>query len=136
MTEGPSDRVALMKIKDVISGLSALAQEHRLAAFRVLVQQGPEGLPAGMLAERLGVPPATLSFHLSQLSHAGLVLSRRRGRSIIYSVDVDRFQTLLGFLTENCCQGHPEMCQAQPLEQAETVQDCGTGASATRKSCA
>jgi len=103
-----------MEIKDVISGLSALAQEHRLAAFRVLVQEGPEGLPAGMLAERLGVAPATLSFHLSQLSHAGLILSRRQGRSIIYSVDVDRFQALLGFLTENCCQGQREMCSTLP----------------------
>ena len=68
-----------MEIKDVISGLGALAQEHRLAVFRALVQEGPEGLPAGVLAERLGVAPATLSFHLSQLSHAGLVLSRRQG---------------------------------------------------------
>lgn len=100
-----------MEIKDVISGLGALAQEHRLAIFRALVQEGPEGLPAGVLAERLGVAPATLSFHLSQLSHAGLVLSRRQGRSIIYSVDVDRFQALLGFLMENCCQGNPEICQ-------------------------
>lgn len=135
-----------MEIKDVISGLGALAQEHRLAAFRVLVQQGPEGLPAGVLAERLGVPPATLSFHLAQLSHAGLVLSRRRGRSIIYSVDVDRFQALLGFLTENCCQGNPELCQPQPGEPDAAVDgydadDCGAGGCgadgpATRKSCA
>lgn len=130
-----------MEIKDVISGLGALAQEHRLAAFRVLVEQGPEGLPAGVLAERLGVPPATLSFHLAQLSHAGLVLSRRRGRSIIYSVDVDRFQALLGFLTENCCQGKPELCQIQPAEQAAAVEDCGTAGcgaegSAPRRSCA
>jgi len=110
-----------MEIKDVISGLGALAQEHRLAVFRVLVQEGPEGLPAGVLAERLGVPPATLSFHLSQLSHAGLVLSRRQGRSIIYSVDVCRFQALLGFLMENCCQGNPEICQPDTAVEIKDV---------------
>ncbi|TWA66399.1 ArsR family transcriptional regulator [Azospirillum brasilense] len=103
-----------MNVKDVIAGLGALAQEHRLAAFRELVQQGPDGLPAGVLAERLGLAPATLSFHLSQLSNAGLVASRRQGRLIIYSVDVGRFQALLGFLTENCCQGNADLCQPRP----------------------
>ncbi|QCN99127.1 transcriptional regulator (plasmid) [Azospirillum argentinense] len=103
-----------MNVKDVIAGLGALAQEHRLAAFRELVQQGPDGLPAGVLAERLGLAPATLSFHLSQLSNAGLVASRRQGRLIIYSVDVERFQALLGFLTENCCQGNADLCRPRP----------------------
>jgi DNA-binding transcriptional ArsR family regulator len=89
----------------VIEALGSLAQESRLRLFRLLVQEGPEGLPAGVIGERLGVPATTLSFHLSQLSHAGLIRSRRDGRSIIYAADYDAMQELMGFLTENCCQG-------------------------------
>lgn len=89
----------------VIRALAALAQEHRLAAFRLLVQAGPEGLPAGVLAERLDVPPSSLSFHLAQLANAGLVVSRRQSRSIIYSADYAAMTGLMGFLTENCCGG-------------------------------
>src|SRR5207247_3664637 len=88
----------------VIEGLGALAQESRLAVFRLLVQQGPAGLPAGAISERVGVPPTTLSFHLAQLSHAGLVLSRRVGRSILYAANYPGMQDLMGFLLENCCQ--------------------------------
>ena len=126
-----------MNVKDVISGLGALAQEHRLAAFRELVQQGPSGLPAGVLAERLGLAPATLSFHLAQLSHAGLVASRRQGRLIIYSVDVDRFQALLGFLTENCCQGNADLCQPRPGTGSEDIPEecCGPDRVPARKGC-
>lgn len=90
-----------------IRALSALAQEHRLAAFRLLVQAGPDGLPAGELATRLGLPASSLSFHLAQLANAGLVASRRQSRSIIYSAEMPAMNALLGYLTENCCGGLP-----------------------------
>jgi DNA-binding transcriptional ArsR family regulator len=87
-----------------VEALGALAQESRLAVFRLLVRQGPAGMPAGRVAEALGIPPATLSFHLAQLGHAGLVLSRRDGRRIIYSAGYASMQELIAFLTEKCCQ--------------------------------
>ena len=96
-----------METKHVVAALAALAQDTRLAAYRMLVQAGPAGLPAGEIAGRLALPPATASFHLSQLSHAGLLQSRAQGRYVIYSVDFDRMTSLLGFLTENCCGGQP-----------------------------
>lgn len=99
-----------MEMTDAVTALAALAQETRLAIFRLLVQAGPEGLPAGAIATRLGAAPATLSFHLSQLSHAGLIRSRRQGRSILYAVDIAAMRDLLGYLSEDCCQGHPEIC--------------------------
>lgn len=83
--------------------LSALAHESRLAVFRRLVQRGPAGLAAGELAAALGIAPPTLSFHLAHLSRAGLVVSRREGRSILYSADYDAIRALVGFLYENCC---------------------------------
>lgn len=88
-----------------IGALAALAQEHRLAAFRLLVQAGAPGVPAGALAEQLGVPPSSMSFHLAQLAHAGLVTQRREGRSIIYAADYAAMNALMGYLTENCCGG-------------------------------
>lgn len=91
----------------VIRALSALAQEHRLAAFRLLVQAGEVGMAAGLLAERLDVPPSSMSFHLAQLANAGLVTQRRESRSIIYSADFAAMNTLMGYLTENCCGGVP-----------------------------
>ena len=97
-----------MKINDAVSTLSALAQESRLSVFRLLVRQGPAGMAAGAIAEKLGVPPATLSFHLTQLSGAGLVTSRREGRSIIYAADYQGMNALMEFLTENCCAGVAE----------------------------
>lgn len=96
-----------METKTVVTALSALAQETRLAIFRLLVQQGPEGLAAGKIGEALKLPPATLSFHLKELSHAGLLSSRQEGRSIIYSTNFDIMNQVLGFLTENCCGGAP-----------------------------
>jgi ArsR family transcriptional regulator len=89
----------------VVRALGALAQEHRLAIFRLLVQAGPGGLAAGALAGALGVPPSSLSFHLAQLSNAGLAVQRREGRSILYSADYPAMNGLLGYLTENCCAG-------------------------------
>lgn len=103
-----------METKAVIEALSALAQESRLAAFRLLVQQGPEGLAAGTLAERLSIPPATLSFHLKELTRAGLISQRQEGRFVIYSTDFTTMDRVLGFLTENCCQGKAELCRPRP----------------------
>ncbi len=94
-----------MEPNEVIKALGALAQEHRLAVFRLLVQAGPEGMPAGLLADAIGVPPSSMSFHLAQLTNAGLVTQRRQSRSIIYSADFDAMNGLMGYLTENCCGG-------------------------------
>lgn len=89
---------------------ASLAQESRLGLFRLLVQAGPEGLSAGSIAEQLGLPSSTLSFHLKELSHAGVVQSRQAGRFIYYSADFATMNALLGFLTENCCGGQPQEC--------------------------
>jgi len=94
-----------MKSNDAVAALSALAQENRLDVFRLLVQAGPHGLPAGQVAATLELAGPTLSFHLAQLRHAGLVLARRQGRSIIYAANFAAMNGLLGFLTENCCRG-------------------------------
>jgi DNA-binding transcriptional ArsR family regulator len=99
-----------METQTAIDALSALAQETRLSAFRLLVRTGPEGLAAGEIARQLAVPPATLSFHLSQLERAGLVASKRQSRQIIYAADFEGMRALLGFLTRDCCQGRPEIC--------------------------
>lgn len=90
---------------DVIAALAALAQEHRLAAFRLLVEAGPDGVSAGDLADRLAVPRSSLSFHLNQMMQAGLIVQRRESRSLIYSADFAAMAALVGFLTENCCRG-------------------------------
>ncbi len=92
-----------MKTKSALAALGALAQETRLELFRLLVSRGPEGLAAGLLAEKLGVPPATLSFHLQQLMHAGLIAQRRDSRSLIYSANFEAMNGLVAYLTENCC---------------------------------
>ena len=86
-----------------VAALGALAQETRLQAFRLLVEQGPEGLPAGDIAARLGVVPSSLTFHLQQLLGAGLVTQRRRGRHLFYAADHAAMTALVGYLTENCC---------------------------------
>ena len=92
-----------MKSQHVIAGLSALAQESRLALFRLLVKRGPEGYTPTQLAEKVEVPPPTLSFHLKELQRAGLVEVRREGRFLFYSPDFAHMSELLEFLTENCC---------------------------------
>lgn len=99
-----------MESSDVVAALGALAQDTRLAAFRALVEAGPAGLPAGQLAERLGVAAPTLSFHLATLTQAGLATSTREGRSIVYAADYAAMNALLGFLTENCCAGPKAGC--------------------------
>jgi ArsR family transcriptional regulator, arsenate/arsenite/antimonite-responsive transcriptional repressor len=96
-----------MDAEITIRALSALAQEHRLAAFRLLVQAGAEGLAAGTIADTLSVPASSMSFHLAQLGHAGLVTQRRESRSIIYTADYAAMNRLMGYLTENCCSGVP-----------------------------
>jgi DNA-binding transcriptional ArsR family regulator len=99
-----------MDTKQAIPALAALAQETRLAIFRLLVARGPEGLAAGDIAEKLGLPPSSLSFHLAQLSHAGMILQQRQSRSLIYSVDFTAMNALMGFLTENCCGSGTPVC--------------------------
>ena len=88
-----------------VLALASLAQEHRLALFRLLVQAGPEGMAAGALAEALGLPNSSLSFHLAHLTRARLIEQRREGRSLIYTANYDAMNALVGFLTENCCGG-------------------------------
>jgi DNA-binding transcriptional ArsR family regulator len=99
-----------MEKTDAIAALAALAQDSRLDIFRLLVQAGPDGLPAGQIGERLGLAPATLSFHLNQLRHAGLISFRREGRSLIYAAEYAAMNGLLAYLTENCCQGDAAGC--------------------------
>jgi DNA-binding transcriptional ArsR family regulator len=99
-----------METQDALNGLSALAQESRLAVFRLLVKAGPDGLAAGDIARKTDTAPNTLSAQLLLLSNAGLVRARRDGRSIIYSADYDRMSALLLFLTEDCCGGRAEIC--------------------------
>lgn len=102
-----------MESKNAVAVLAALAQESRLAAFRLLVVAGPEGMPAGEIGEELAIPPATLSFHLKELVHAGLIESRRESRSIRYSLCTSAVKELFEFLMEDCCQGRPELCGVQ-----------------------
>jgi DNA-binding transcriptional ArsR family regulator len=94
-----------MQSSAAVEALGALAQEHRLALFRLLVQAGEEGMPAGAIAEALGVPNSSLSFHLAHLTRAGLIQQRRQGRSLIYTADYAAMNALVGYLMENCCQG-------------------------------
>jgi ArsR family transcriptional regulator len=99
-----------MEKAEVIAALAALAQDTRLDVFRLLVQAGPEGMAAGQIGDRLGLPSATLSFHLNQLRHAGLVTFRRESRSLIYAASYGAMNGLLAYLTENCCQGDTSAC--------------------------
>src|ERR1700742_4871250 len=94
-----------MEKLDAVASLAALAQDNRLDVYRLLVQAGPEGMPAGQVAAALGLPPNTLTFHFDRLRMAGLVTVRREGRSMIYAAQYDRMNALLAFLTENCCGG-------------------------------
>jgi ArsR family transcriptional regulator, arsenate/arsenite/antimonite-responsive transcriptional repressor len=99
-----------MKQHEAVAALTALAQESRLKAFRLLVRAGPQGLPAGQVAEALDVSPNTLTFHFDRLREAGLVTVRRHGRSMIYSARFETMNALLDYLTENCCQSCAERC--------------------------
>jgi len=99
-----------MKAKDVIEALGALAHEHRLGVFRILVERGPAGLPAGRIAERIGLVPSSLTFHLQSLQRAGLIAQRRESRQLIYSADFTAMTALVGYLTENCCAESAAEC--------------------------
>jgi len=99
-----------MEIRTAVTALGALAQETRLAIFRLLVEAGPDGVAAGSIGETLEVPGATLSFHLKELARAGLVSSRQERQFIYYAVDFGRMAELMTYLTQNCCQGMPRAC--------------------------
>jgi ArsR family transcriptional regulator, arsenate/arsenite/antimonite-responsive transcriptional repressor len=100
----------LLDDKRAVAVLTALAQEHRLKIFRLLVWRGPSGLPAGEIAGEAGISPTSTSFHLKELERAGLLQSTREGRFIRYAVNIDAMRQLLEFLTEDCCQGNPQIC--------------------------
>jgi len=115
-----------MKTPAVIEALGALAHEHRLAIYRLLVQRGPEGLPAGTIGQRIGLVPSSLTFHLQNLQRAGLITQRRDSRQLIYSADFPVMNGLVGYLTENCCgNGASECCApavpAKPAKRAAKV---------------
>jgi len=99
-----------------VAALSALAQGTRLDVYRLLVQAGPEGLPAGAIGERLELPATTLSFHLNHLRQAGLVTFTRHGRSLVYVAEFAAVNGLVAYLTENCCQGDPAACGLRPVQ--------------------
>ena len=114
-----------MEELQAIRALAALAHESRLRIFRLLTRHGTTGLAAGKIAEQLGLPAATLSFHIKELSNAGLVLDRRDGRSVIYSLNAAGMQTFISFLLDDCCGGQPELCgplyQLQPQTTPQTA---------------
>lgn len=114
-----------MEIKTAVTALAALAQETRLAVYRLLVQAGSDGLAAGRIADALGVSPATLSFHLKELAHAGLIASRNDSRYVIYRADYAAMNGLMAYLTEHCCQGAPcaveAPCCPAPATPMETA---------------
>jgi DNA-binding transcriptional ArsR family regulator len=103
-----------MKSKEALLTLAALAQESRLAVFRHLIAAGPEGVPAGAIAEKLKLAAPTLSFHLKELERAGLIDAKKSGRSIVYSANARRMRALLSYLMEDCCGGRPEICDLKP----------------------
>lgn len=105
-------RLNIMDDEQMVRALAALAQTHRLKAFRALVVAGPDGITPGLLSERLGVSPAGMSFHLKELVQAGLVTQTRDGRSQIYRAEFERMNAVLHFLSANCCQGQP--CELEP----------------------
>jgi len=119
--------VVVMDTATAVQALGALAHETRLAIYRMLVEQGPAGLSAGIIAERLGVPPSSLTFHVQHLHRAGLVTQRRLSRQLIYAADFANMNGLVGFLTENCCgqglaacmpTGAPASCSAKSRRTA------------------
>jgi ArsR family transcriptional regulator len=113
-----------MKTSRIIEALGGLAHEHRLAIFRLLVERGPVGLPAGRIAERVGLVPSSLTFHLQNLQRAGLITQRRESRQLFYSADFTAMNSLIGYLTENCCAESGEQCSVscappQPAKSAK-----------------
>jgi ArsR family transcriptional regulator, arsenate/arsenite/antimonite-responsive transcriptional repressor len=123
-----------MEKKGALAALGALSQETRLDVYRLLVTQGPAGLPAGVIADRLGVLPASLTFHLQQLVHAGLITQRRLGRQQIYSAEYTAMNGLLAYLTENCC-GRDALCDpaCNPADAFKTGESDEAPARARRR---
>jgi ArsR family transcriptional regulator, arsenate/arsenite/antimonite-responsive transcriptional repressor len=117
-----------MKTPRVIGALSALAHEHRLAIYRLLVEQGPKGMAAGLIGERIGLLPSSLTFHLQNLQRAGLISQQRLSRQLIYSADFDVMNGLVGYLTENCCAASGESCSTAcaPARSAKTQRPAAT----------
>lgn len=105
-----------MKKQDAVAILAALAQDNRLDVFRLLVEAGPEGMPAGHIANSLGLQPNALTFHLDRLREADLVTVRREGRSMIYAARYESMNGLIAYLTEHCCQGRPNACAPKPAK--------------------
>ena len=105
---------------DAVSAMAALAQEHRLEVYRLLVQAGPQGLAAGEVASALGIAPNTLSFHFDRLRRTGLISVARHGRSLIYAARYETMNNLLAYLTENCCGGRPELCEPAACAPAKS----------------
>jgi DNA-binding transcriptional ArsR family regulator len=99
-----------MQSPEAVEALGALAHEHRLSIYRLLVERGPDGMAAGVIAERVGIAPSSLTFHLQNLQRAGLIVSRRLSRQLIYAADFARMNALVRFLTENCCAGGEHAC--------------------------
>lgn len=114
-----------MDTKNAVSALAALAQHSRLAVFRWLVEKGPEGAFPGEIAEHLDLPPATLSFHLKNLLHAGMVEAEQKGRHIRYRANFTRMQELLAFLSQNCCGGDPSKCAPAAVPLASSRREAG-----------
>lgn len=112
-----------MKDAAAIRMLGALAQEHRIKIFRLLVKRGPSGLAASEIAAAAGIGPTSASFHLKELDRAGLVLATRQGRFIRYAIHVEGMRRLLAYLTEDCCQGRPELC-GTAFKTSKTLCDC------------
>ena len=110
-----------MEHSTAVAAFAALAQDHRLAVFRLLMRKGTNGLPAGEIADAIGVPPSTLSSHLAQMERAGLIRSWRRQRYVLYAIDIEGSRRLVEFLTEECCEGHPEICGYRSDADDETA---------------
>src|SRR5450631_1988463 len=112
-----------MKTPQVIEALGALAHEHRLAIFRLLIERGPEGMSAGRIADRVGLVPSSLTFHLQNLKRAGLIAQRRESRQLFYSADFNAMNALVGYLTDNCCAESGQECSAAcaPERTAKTA---------------
>jgi ArsR family transcriptional regulator, arsenate/arsenite/antimonite-responsive transcriptional repressor len=119
---GPAPRGDKMSSPHALAALAALGQPTRLTIFQLLMRSEPDGLAAGTLAENVGCPHNTLSSHLSILARSGLVRGSRDGRSIIYRANVDAIRTLVSFLVDDCCDGHPELCH---LQEAISAANCG-----------
>lgn len=124
-----------MDVSRLIDAFGALAQDTRLQVFRLLLNAGPEGVPAGEVARRLGTPHNTMSTHLAILTRAGLARSRRESRQIIYAVDLQAVRGLVTFLVQDCCGGQPERCAAL-LEAAMPVSSCSPSGAACQPVCA